>query len=112
MASYAELNIDQGTTFSATLDLKNDDGTPINVANNAFTCQIRKSYYSSSAAANVTVNTLDEANGHVQLTLGAFETANIRAGRYLFDLKMTNSVTATTLRIIEGIISVNPQVTR
>jgi hypothetical protein len=111
MASFAELNLDQGATFSATLDLTNDDGTPINVANNTFLCQIRKSYYSSSVAANVTVNILDSTNGHVQLTLSDANTANVRAGRYLFDLKMTSN-TGTTLRIIEGIMTVNPQVSR
>lgn len=111
MASFAELNLDQGTTFAATLDLTNDDGTVINVANNSFLCHIRKSYYSSNVAANVTVNILDASNGHVQLTLDAANTANVKAGRYLFDLKMTSN-TGTALRIIEGIMTVAPQVSR
>lgn len=112
MASYAELNLDQGTTFAATLDLANDDGSSINVANNLFTCQIRKSYYSSTVAANVIVNILDAANGTVQLQLDAANTANIRAGRYLFDIKMTSTTTGTALRIIEGIMTITPQVSR
>ena len=111
MASYTELNLDQGTTFSATLDLTNDDGSAINVTNSIFVCQLRKSYYSSTSAANVTVNTLDGANGQIQLALDAATTANVKAGRYLFDLRMTTSA-GTTTRIIEGIMTVTPQVSR
>jgi hypothetical protein len=112
MASYTELNLDQGSTFSTTLDLTNDDGSPIDIGDQSFLCQIRKSYYSSSTAANVTVNILDSANGKIQLTLNSANTANIKAGRYLFDVKMTGQSTGTVLRIIEGIMTVTPQVSR
>jgi len=109
--SYAELNLDQGTTFETTLDLTHDDGTAINVAGYVFSSQIRKSYYSTNATATLTVSTIDVANGKIRLSLSAAETANVRPGRYLYDFKMTNTEAVTT-RVIEGIITVTPQVTR
>lgn len=108
--AYAELNLNQGTTFSTDLTIKNDDGSAINVANAVFTCQIRKSYYSANATANVTVTKANSANGDITLSLDAANTANIKAGRYLYDLKMLND--GTTIRVIEGVITVLPQVSR
>lgn len=109
--AYAELNLDQGTTFRTTLDLTNDDGSTINVAGYTFASQIRKSYFSSNATANLTITTIDAANGKVALSMTAAETANVKPGRYLYDFKMTSNTNVTT-RVIEGIITVSPQVTR
>lgn len=108
--AYAELTIDQGSTFTATLDLANDDGTGIDVSSSTFQSQIRKSYYSANPTANLAVTVTDAANGKVSLSLNASSTANIKAGRYLYDLKMTTG--NTTTRVIEGIITVTPQVSR
>lgn len=109
--AYAELTIDQGTTFTASIDLAQDDETAINVASSTFTSQIRKSYYSSNPTANLTVSILDASNGKISLSLTASQTANIKAGRYLYDVKMVDS-SNTTLRLIEGIVTVTPQISR
>lgn len=109
--AYAELTLDQGTTFETSLDLTNDDGTPINVASYVFVSQIRKSYYSSNATANLTVTITDAANGNVKLSMTSANTANVKAGRYVYDVKMTSGSGVTT-RVIEGIITVTPQVTK
>lgn len=108
--AYAEITLDQGTTFSSDLTLANDDGSAMNVANAVFTCQIRKSYFSSNITANITITKANSANGDIVLGIDAANTANIKAGRYLFDLKMLQS--GTTNRILEGIVTVTPQVTR
>lgn len=109
--AYAELTLDQGTTFETSIDLTNDDGTAINVTNYTFQSQIRKSYYSSNPTANITVTIVDAPNGNVKLSMTAANTANVPAGRYLYDLKMTSNSNVIT-RILEGIITVTPQVSR
>lgn len=111
MANQVELFCDQGTDFSYQLDLSNDDGSAINVANYTFSSSIRKSYYSSGVTANLTVTVLSAANGNVQLSLNSATTANIKAGRYLYDVKMIDD-SSVTHRIIEGIITVYPQITK
>jgi hypothetical protein len=109
--AYVELTIDQGTSFQTSVSLTNDDQTAIDVTNYGFSSQIRKSYYSSNATANLTITVSDAANGNVVLSIDAANTANIKAGRYLYDLLMTDTGGVKT-RVIEGIITVTPQVTR
>ena len=109
--SYAELTVDQGSTFESTIDLVTDDGAVINVAGYVFTGQIRKSYYSTNPTANLTLTIVDSANGNVKVSISAANTANIKAGRYLYDIKMTDTSNTVT-RLVEGVITITPQVTR
>lgn len=111
MAQFIELDVDQGTDFNFDLDLTNDDGTALNVANYTFSSSIRKSYYSSSVTANLTVQVISAANGNVILSMNAATTSNIKAGRYLFDVKQVDNSNTTT-RLVEGVITVLPQVTK
>lgn len=108
--AYVELTIDQGSTFQASVNLANDDETPIDVTGYTFKSQIRKSYYSTTSTANLNVTVVEAVNGKLVLSLPSDQTANIKAGRYLYDLKMTSGNTIT--RVIEGIITVTPQVSK
>lgn len=108
---YAELVVDQGTTYESELDLVNDDGTAINVANYVFTGQIRKSYYSSKVSASFTITTANASSGNVIISLSPTTTASIKPGRYVYDVKMKDTSNTVT-RILEGIITVTPQVTK
>lgn len=108
---YVELTIDQGTTFSTVITLTNDDNSPIDLAGHTFSSQIRKSYYSTNPTANVSVTAEDEANGVVRMSIDAANTANIKPGRYLYDLKMTDE-SNTVIRVVEGIVTITPQVSR
>lgn len=111
MANQVELFCDQGTDFSITLDLSADDGSAINVAGYSLSSSIRKSYYSSNVTANLTVSVLDTANGNIRLSMNSATTTNIKAGRYLYDVKMVDSSNVTS-RVIEGIVTVYPQITK
>lgn len=111
MAQFIELDLDQGTDLSYNLDLTNDDGSPIDVTGYVFTSSIRKSYYSKSVTANLTVTIADAANGNVVLSMNSDTTTAIRAGRYLFDIKQKDAANTYT-RIVEGIITVLPQITK
>jgi len=111
MAQFIELDLDQGTDFSTDLNLSNDDGTAINIANYTFSSSLRKSFYSANPTANLTVTIQSAVNGNVVLSMNAATTANIRPGRYLFDVKQVDAQN-TTSRVLEGIITVNPQVTK
>ena len=78
---YAELTVDQGTTFETSIDLVGDDGAAINIAGYSFSAQIRKSYYSSNVTANLTISTVNVAGGNIILSMNSATTTNIRAGR-------------------------------
>lgn len=111
MAQFVELDLDQGTDLSYNLDLTQDDGSPLNVTGFIFSSSIRKSYYSTTVTANLTVTVANSVAGNVLLSMNSATSANIKAGRYLFDVKQKDAANVTT-RIIEGIITVLPQVTK
>ena len=71
---------------------------------------MRKSFYSSTAN-NFTATVTDNSSGEITLTMTAAETANLKPGRYVYDLLITDDA-GTKSRIIEGIVSVTPGTTQ
>jgi len=71
---------------------------------------MRKSYYATSNTAITSIVT-GTANGEITLSMTAANTANLSAGRYVFDLLIT-APNATKTRVIEGIVVVSPGVTQ
>lgn len=111
MGAYTDLIIDQGANFETTFDLVGDDGDPIDITGYIFSGQIRKSYYSTNSTANLVITILNSVAGNTLITLGASNTANIVAGRYVYDIKMKDTSNVTS-RVVEGIVTITPQVTR
>lgn len=112
MAAYTELFIDQGTTFNTIINLNDDaSSAPINLSGYIVRSQMRRSYYSVNASATFTCTITDSANGELTLSLTDGQTSNIKAGRYLFDVETQDTMNVVT-RVLEGIITVTPGVTR
>ena len=112
MAVIYNLAIDQGTDFSANLPpVKDSTNTVRNLTGYTGRAQIRKSY---AATSNVsfTVNIDTPTDGIVKLTLANALTANLKYGRYVYDLEITKTSDNTKERLYEGIVTVYPEVTR
>lgn len=110
MASYAELIVDQGSTFSTILTLTDDTtNLPINVSGYSINANIKKSYYSANNTASFVTVINDAANGNVSISLSYDVSVNIKAGRYVYDVKTTTPGNVVN-RIIEGILTVTPRV--
>lgn len=110
MAAYAELIVDQGSTSNTILSLTDDTtNLPINVAGYSINANIKKSYYSVNNTAVFVATVNDSANGNVTISLSSGITSNIKAGRYVYDVKITSSANVVT-RIVEGILTVTPRV--
>lgn len=110
MAAYSELTLEQGATFSTTINVEDTQGTAVNLAGYSASSQIRKSYYSTTANS-FTATITNNATGEITLSMTAANTANLNAGRYLYDLLIT-APNSTKTRVVEGIIVVLPSVTR
>ena len=112
MAAYVELFVDQGTNFNNVINLT-DDVTNLNVNVQGYTVmsQMRRSYYSANASANITCSITNAINGEITMTMDANTTANIKAGRYLFDMRVTDR-SGIINRVLEGIITVTPRISR
>ncbi len=108
MAIKANLIIDQGTDYSTTVVLTDVDDNLVSLTGYTANAQMRKTYSSSNSVA-FTVS-LNANLGEVVLSLTDTQTANIVAGRYVYDVVLTsNNITS---RVIEGIVTVTPRVTR
>jgi hypothetical protein len=107
MATKANLVIDQGSTFASSIDILDDNDEPVNLTNYTSRGQIRKHYTSTNSVSFTT--TL--SNGSLIISLTANQTANMVSGRYVYDLELVDP-SNTVLRILEGIVTVTPEVTR
>ena len=109
MGTKANLKIDQGTDFSTSITLTDDDGTALNLSGYTGAGQIRK-YYTSTTAVNfdvvVTANT-----GTVTMELSSNTSNSMNSGRYVYDIELTDT-SGIVSRIMEGIVTITPGVTR
>jgi hypothetical protein len=71
---------------------------------------MRKSYYSTTAN-NFTVSISNAAAGELTVAMSAANTANLTPGRGVYDLLIT-SPTGVKTRVVEGIVTILPAVTR
>jgi hypothetical protein len=112
MAAYIELYMDQGATFENTLTITDDiTNVAANISGYTITSQMRRSYYSANASANITCTIVNAATGNLKLSMTAANTSVIKPGRYLFDVD-TSDPQGRVTRILEGIINVTPGITR
>ena len=109
MATKANLTIDQGSTFNVTLDLTDENDTVIDLTGYSGVSQIRKTFTSLTGVSFAVA--ISAQYGTVTLSLTPAQTASLVAGRYVYDVELT-SAGGTVSRIIEGIVTVTPQVTK
>jgi len=109
MATKANLVIDQGATFSADLTMTDEYGNVLILNGYTANSQMRKWYTSTNATATFTT-TIDANAGLITLSLTANQTSSITSGRYVYDVEINDG--ASVSRIVEGIVTVTPQVTR
>ena len=109
MAIKANLTIDQGATFTTSIQLTDQNNEILDLTGYSGASQMRK-HYTSSNSTSFTV-TLVANTGEVSLSLTSSQTANLVSGRYVYDVELTDS-SNTVSRILEGIVTVSPNVTR
>lgn len=109
MAIKSNIVIDQGTDYELTINVA--DANSAIIALDGFTgkAQMRK-YYSSSKKYDFNV-AITPNTGEVTLTMAANTSATIAAGRYVYDCTLTSNTNVTS-RILEGVVTISPRVTR
>jgi hypothetical protein len=108
MATKANIVIDQNATFNTEIDLTDENGNLLDLNGYTANSQIRRWYTSTNAAATFTVNL---QSGAIFLSLTADSTANLVYGRYVYDVILTDPQNNKT-RVVEGIVTVTPGVTK
>lgn len=110
MATVSNLFVDAGSDYSNIVSVMATTGQPLDLTNYTVKSQMRKSY-SSSTAYNFTASIYNATNGKVKLELTAAQSEAIPPGRWLYDVEIT-SPSGTKTRVVEGIVTVTPQITQ
>jgi hypothetical protein len=111
LATTSNLFIDQGSDYGTLVGVNSTTGAPLILTGYTVKSQMRKSYSSSTAYAfNASVH--DALNGKIKLTLTAAQSEAIPAGRWLYDVEITQTETGVKRRVVEGIVTITPQITQ
>lgn len=108
MADKVNLTIDQGATFSVDFIVKDSNNDVVNLTDYVGAGQLRRNYASNSSTS-FTIGVY--SNGTVRASLSANQTSTLAADRYVYDIEIQNGLNEVT-RIVEGIVTVTPQVTK
>jgi hypothetical protein len=110
MAIVSNLTIDQGSTFSASIDITDVEDNILVLTGYTVAAQIRKTY-DSTTAVSFTGSVSNATQGEITISLTPAQTNALVAGRYVYDAEIT-SAGGTVTRVIEGQVEVTPGVTQ
>ncbi len=110
MAAVANLSIDQGATFTSDITVKDINGDVFNLTGFTAVAKLAKGYASTrTRTAMTTAFATDRTTGVLTISLTANQTAALDPERYVYDVEITSS-TGTVTRVLEGVITVRPEV--
>jgi hypothetical protein len=108
MAQKVNINIDQGATFNVSYDVNDSFGEALDFSGYTVESEIRKTY---SSLSSVAFDASIYSNGFISLYMSSNITEDLSSGRYVYDVKVTDPYGIKT-RVVEGIVTVSPAVTK
>ena len=111
MATIKNLVIDQGSTFALTITVSDALANPLDLTQYSARAQLRKTYGSATYTAFSVLIGTPRFEGEITISLTAEQTSALKAGRYVYDIEIYDNEDNVT-RVLEGIITVTPEVTR
>ena len=112
MATKANIVIDQGTTFSTSVTVSAANGSVLSLAGYSAAAQLRKSYSATNSTPFDVTIAANSQTGVLTLAMPANTTQSLTAGRYVYDLEIYTAGNTSVTRVVEGIVTVTPGVTR
>jgi hypothetical protein len=122
MSNDYKMNIKQGEDFKLQIEIQDENGDPIDLTGHVFSGQIRETASSATVVAAFSFNILDQSlePGKVEIILSA-TTSSAIALPYsptairklaLFSYDIESIHTGNTVRWLEGVVVVSPEVTK
>ena len=111
MATISNLFVDQGANFTTEVTVNDSAGSALDLTNYTALAMVRKTYDSSTATSFTSTFNADRTTGKITISLTDTQTTALESGRYVYDLVITDASSIKT-RVVEGIVTVNPSVSR
>ena len=102
--------LEQGATFNRILTLK-ENNSAMNLSGYSVASKMRSTHDSSTVVGTFTCTISNASAGEITMQMTNSTTADLEEGMYVYDLEITNSA-GTVTRVMEGSVTVNPEVTR
>ena len=114
MAARHNILIEQGATFLLNLIWKDSEGDPIDLSGYTARMQVRRKVTSPDTLLSLTTEnggiTLGGAAGTISVVAQAHQTDDISEKIGVYDLELVTN--GTVYRLIEGCVTISPEVTR
>tara|TARA_R110002020_G_scaffold158475_1_gene341636 strand:- start:390 stop:725 length:336 start_codon:yes stop_codon:yes gene_type:complete len=102
--------LEQGATFTRTLTVK-ENNSAMNLSGYSVASKMRSTHDSSTVVGTFTCTISNASGGVITMNMTANTTSAIEEGIYVYDIEITSSA-GTVTRLMEGNVTVNPEVTR
>lgn len=114
MASKYNIKLDQGADYGLSITYKDPSGNAMNLVGQTARMYVRATYTTPTKIIQLTTEngmiSIDGANGIINLSISAANTANLVATNSVYDLEIVDGNNVT--RLIEGKFTVTPEVTK
>lgn len=112
-AGYQDQFLEQGSDFTTQLTLDDVNGAPYNLDGFTVESKAKTSYYTNNIALTFDATIADAANGIIQISANNAVTMNVSTRQKLvYDVVITDSLSGTKTRVLEGQIFVSPAVSK
>lgn len=114
-ATTHNITVEQGAPFKLDFVVKNPDNSNKDLTGFTARMQFRTSYSSSTTELDATtVNqklVINVSQSYCSIDLTATDTASLIYKSYVYDIELVDSL-GVPLRLVQGTVTVNPEVTR
>ena len=104
-------DINAGSNWFADINILDSNGAARDVTGQTFQSYIRR-HYKSINKEEITITVVNPVTGNVTFELSAAQTSALKHGKYLYDIEMTETATGIVERIIQGVITIRPEITK
>jgi hypothetical protein len=117
MPIYYNLDVVQGSSFSARLNAKNSGGTAIDITDHAVRGAIKNRYSDTTALMTFTPTIVDASAGTVDIYLSGIQTATLPITQAVYDVEMYKTGAdglddnSYVVKLLDGKVNVHPEVT-
>jgi len=109
-AGTYNFTVEQGATFTRVLTLQ-ENASVMDLTGYSVASQLRSTHDSNTVVGTFSCSLTDASNGQITMSMTASATGAIEEGMYVYDTEITSSAGAVT-RILQGKVTLTPQVTR